>query len=76
MDTTTGMLARTLHTLAIHGEAQKELRAEIMAAVQTSDELSYDQIMNLPFMDAVYRETLRVYVSPFNLLRYQLQLLI
>lgn len=44
-----------------------------MAASQASDELSYDEIMNLPFMDAVYRETLRVYVILLRLLWCKLQ---
>ena len=64
METTTSALARILHTLAIHQDAQDKLRIEISRSVSSGKVeelgLSYDQIMDLPFLDAVYRETLRL----------------
>ena len=62
-DTTAGALARTLLLLANHPEAQTRLRAEIRAAKEEfGEELGYDRLHGLPWLDAVCRETLRVCV--------------
>ena len=64
METTTSALARILHTLAMHQDAQEKLRIEISKNVSSEHveelRLPYDQIMDLPFLDAVYRETMRL----------------
>ena len=57
-DTTSNTLARILYLLATHPEAQERLRGEISRARQ-GDRLSYDDLMALPYLDAVCRETLR-----------------
>ena len=62
MDTTSNATARVLHLLGMHQDVQERLRAEILEA-QAGDEVSYDLIMELPFLDAVCRETLRVYAN-------------
>ncbi|KAI0689235.1 cytochrome P450 [Cytidiella melzeri] len=64
-DTTSTALARILHLLAQHPEAQERLRDEITNARHDSD-ISYDQLVDLPFLDAICRETLRLY-PPSNL---------
>lgn len=44
---------------------QEKLRREVAASgILDRDEVSYDELMALPYLDAVCRETLRVYV-PF-----------
>lgn len=58
-DTTSSALTQTLHTLAEHPAAQDRLRSEIQSAVQR-DDISYDELNALPFLDAVCRETLRL----------------
>ncbi|KAG1732267.1 cytochrome P450 [Suillus paluster] len=79
VDTTTAAVARALYMLAKHPHIQEQLRAEIrdaMTACEASDvdhshakdeggsaRLSYDALMGLPFLDAVVRETLRLYPS-------------
>jgi cytochrome P450 len=76
LETTTAAVARALYMLAKHPDVQQQLRAEIRAAHQVvgvnhshakdgfgSIRLSYDSLMNLPFLDAVVRETLRLYPS-------------
>ncbi|KAG2121145.1 cytochrome P450 [Suillus cothurnatus] len=76
LETTTAAVARALYMLAKHPDVQQQLRAEIHAAHQVvgvdhshakdgfgSIRLSYDSLMNLPFLDAVVRETLRLYPS-------------
>ena len=80
MDTTSNALSRILHILAQNPEAQEKLRAEVTEAMggDTAD-ISYDDLVKLPYLDAVCRETLRlqppvimnarVYVLTFNLRR-------
>ncbi|XP_006462835.1 hypothetical protein AGABI2DRAFT_144299 [Agaricus bisporus var. bisporus H97] len=60
MDTTSSALARTLWLLSEHPGVQEKMRDEIREA-QKNGELSYDQLVSLPYLDAVCRETLRVY---------------
>ena len=60
MDTTSGALARILFLLSIHQDVQNKLRQEITAARKQGD-LSYDELVALPYLEAVCRETLRVY---------------
>ena len=62
MDTTSNALSRILHLLAQNPSVQDRLRAELNAATAggTAD-LDYDGLMSLPYLDAVCRETLRVY---------------
>ncbi|EGO03006.1 hypothetical protein SERLA73DRAFT_84927 [Serpula lacrymans var. lacrymans S7.3] len=61
MDTTSGALSRTLLTLAEHPKAQARLREEIIKARADKGELGFDDLMNLPYLDAICRETLRLY---------------
>ena len=62
MDTTSSVTVRLLHVLATHTDIQEKLRKEILES-QAGEEMSYEQIMGLPYLDAVCRETLRLYVS-------------
>jgi cytochrome P450 len=70
LDTTTSALARCIYLLAQHSGAQARLRDEIRNATKiledsdmSSVELPYDVLMNLPFLDGVVKETLRLYPS-------------
>ena len=60
MDTTSNALAMTLYLLAEHSEVQDKLRQEILEASKDED-IGYDTLVSLPYLDAVCRETLRVY---------------
>ncbi|EIM88079.1 cytochrome P450 [Stereum hirsutum FP-91666 SS1] len=65
-DTTSSALCRTLSLLAEHPAAQERLREEIVKALHIceggeSRYLSHDEIQALQFLDAVCRETLRLY---------------
>ena len=62
MDTTSSALSRTLSQLVQYPEVQGRLREEIRVAKKDSDVLTYDQLDSLPFLDAVCRETLRLFV--------------
>jgi len=59
-DTTANSICRILHLLAQNPKAQQRLREEIIEARQGTD-LSYDDLNQLPYLDAVLRETLRLY---------------
>ncbi|KAJ7162851.1 cytochrome P450 [Mycena filopes] len=73
-ETTSTALARILHVLAQDPDAQERLRAELTAAQQGGDdELSYDTLMQLPYLDAVCRETLRLYPPALITMRTALE---
>lgn len=59
-DTTSNALARIFHLLAEHQDVQDKMRAEILEASPDGEDIPYDQIVELPYMDAVCRETLRL----------------
>ncbi|KAL5524290.1 hypothetical protein ACEPAF_9430 [Sanghuangporus sanghuang] len=60
-DTTTSALCRILHELAHHPEAQSKLREEVIASRKKHGDMDYDTLMGLPYLDAVCRETLRLF---------------
>lgn len=62
MDTTSNALSRIFQTLAEHPEAQDKLRAELLDASPDGADIPYDQLVDLPYLDAVCRETLRLSV--------------
>ncbi|KAF9036182.1 cytochrome P450 [Panaeolus papilionaceus] len=72
-DTTSGVLTRTLHLLAHNLEVQDKLRQEVRAAREAYGDLNYDQLFALPYLDAVCRETLRLYPPVTNAQRTVLQ---
>ncbi|TFK20717.1 cytochrome P450 [Coprinopsis marcescibilis] len=61
MDTTSSALARILYLLSERQDVQDRLRKEIREARAQYGELDFDQLMNLPYLDAICRETLRLY---------------
>ena len=63
MDTTANTIGRLILLLAEHQDVQDKLREEIIAAVEAEgvgDTLDFDKIMELPYLEAVVRETLRM----------------
>jgi cytochrome P450 len=62
-DTTSNALCRILYLLALHPEVQDKLREELTEIRAVSGELGYDDLVELPFLEAVCRETLRLYAS-------------
>ncbi|KAJ3002739.1 hypothetical protein NUW54_g5682 [Trametes sanguinea] len=61
MDTTSNMLSQILHILAQRPDAQERLRAEIREAGHDGRDIMYDELVSLPYLDAVCRETLRLH---------------
>ncbi|KAI0631631.1 cytochrome P450 [Trametes polyzona] len=69
-DTTSNALTLILECLAKHPEAQDRLQAELLEAKQRHEggDIPYDELMALPYLDAVCVETLRVHVpAPIRL---------
>ncbi|KAF9224511.1 cytochrome P450 [Gyrodon lividus] len=69
METTSGALSRILLTLAHHPDVQERLRAEYKEAKAEKGELDHDDLLNLPYLEAVCRETLRLYPPVTSLTR-------
>ncbi|KAI0779694.1 cytochrome P450 [Fomes fomentarius] len=66
VDTTSNALARVLQLLSEHQDVQEKLRKELLEAQDCYGEvIPYDELSQLPYLDAVCRETLRVY-APVN----------
>ena len=61
-DTTSSALSRILHLLSLHPDVQNKLRKELKEVHEDNDskELAHDQLVSLPFLEAVCRETLRL----------------
>jgi len=68
-DTTSVALSRILHVLSLHPETQEKLRLELMDARVERRDISYDDLMKLPYLDAVCKETLRLYAPVTQLHR-------
>ncbi|PIL26669.1 cytochrome P450 [Ganoderma sinense ZZ0214-1] len=67
VDTTSNALSRVLDLLCQHQDVQDKLRVEVRAAIdQYGLEIPYDELSALPYLDAVCRETLRLY-APANI---------
>uniref|UniRef100_A0A8H7Y036 Cytochrome P450 n=1 Tax=Psilocybe cubensis TaxID=181762 RepID=A0A8H7Y036_PSICU len=62
-DTTSSALSRTFHLLALHKDVQDRLREEIRNARKEcgGEDIGYDMLVSLPYLDAICRETLRLY---------------
>ena len=65
-DTTTNALSRTFQLLAEHQHYQDKIREELLQASPDGTDIPYDQLVDLPWLDAVCRETLRLYVCFFR----------
>ena len=55
MDTTSNALARIIHLLSTHQDVQGKLRQEIVGARSRHGDLEYDELVALPYLDAVCR---------------------
>ncbi|KAK0199521.1 cytochrome P450 [Desarmillaria ectypa] len=65
-DTTSSALSRILYLLSVRPDIQDKIRDDLQTALQSkldgeSERLEYDEISELPWLDAVIKETLRLY---------------
>ncbi|KAI9066851.1 cytochrome P450 [Trametes sanguinea] len=65
-DTTSTTLVRTVQQLALHPDAQARMRQELTEATsgigRTLLDMDFDSFTQLPYMDAIIRETIRLQV--------------
>ncbi|KAJ3853442.1 cytochrome P450 [Lentinula lateritia] len=68
-------MARLLHLLSKHPDAQDKLRQELIEAKRQKDgrDLTYQELTELPYLDAICRETLRLYAPVSNVVRFARQ---
>ena len=59
-ETTSSALSRILQLLSLRPDVQDKLREELKGACEDSEELDYDKLVSLPYLEAVCRETLRL----------------
>ena len=69
VDTTSNALSRVLHLLSEHPDVQAKLRSEVQQAQEHYGEIPFDELMALPYLDAVVRETLRLHAPVPSTLR-------
>ncbi|KAF9043338.1 cytochrome P450 [Panaeolus papilionaceus] len=63
-ETTSNAAACTLWLLSKHKDVQAKLRKEIREAIDNArGEIPHDELVALPYLDAICRETLRLYVT-------------
>ncbi|VDB99554.1 unnamed protein product [Peniophora sp. CBMAI 1063] len=67
-DTTSNALSRILYMLALHPQVQDKLREELINAGAPDGDASYESLDRLPYLEAVCRETLRLF-PPVRFLR-------
>ncbi|GMS94281.1 hypothetical protein PENTCL1PPCAC_16456, partial [Pristionchus entomophagus] len=60
-ETTSTALAFATYLLAKHPEVQQTLYEEITSTFEKDDSIDFDRVMKLPYLHAVFSETLRVY---------------
>ena len=68
-DTTANTLGFTCYLLATHPDIQQKLRDEIDSKCTDSDTIDYDILFDLPYLDMIMSETLRLYPPAFLLNR-------
>ncbi|XP_055849099.1 probable cytochrome P450 309a2 [Episyrphus balteatus] len=59
-ETTGSVMAHTLYYLASNQTAQNKLRAEIMGSLDENGGLSYENLIELPYLDQCLHETIRI----------------
>ncbi|PPR03893.1 hypothetical protein CVT24_008124 [Panaeolus cyanescens] len=70
MDTTSNGISRTLWLIAQNKDVQAKLRAEIREAMRNAGgDIPYDVLVSLPYLDAICRETLRMYPPVYQVFR-------
>lgn len=57
-------MTRLLHLLTVYPQVQEKLRQELINGKRQNDgqDFSYEELFALPYLDAVCRETLRLWV--------------
>ncbi|XP_073400144.1 thromboxane-A synthase [Dendrobates tinctorius] len=68
-ETTSSLLAFTTYLLATHPESQERLLREVDEFSENHDDADYNTVHDLPYMDLVIAESLRMYPPAFRFAR-------
>ena len=60
-DTSSNVLALTCYHFAVFPDAQEKVLEEINRVCKSPDAVTYDEIQNMPYLEACISETLRLY---------------
>jgi thromboxane-A synthase len=60
-ETTSNFLAYSTYVLAKHCDIQEKLRAEVDQQYEETEELDYEKVSDMSYMDLFIREVLRMY---------------
>jgi cytochrome P450 len=65
-DTSAATLSWTLHLLSLHPDIQRTVATEVQAVMKDSKDVARADFSNMPWLDAVLKESMRLYpVAPF-----------
>ncbi|XP_037507676.1 thromboxane-A synthase [Rhipicephalus sanguineus] len=64
-ETTSNTLTLVSHMLINHPDVQEKVRQELLAALGTDEEISYNTIQKLTYLNCVIQETMRLYPPVF-----------
>lgn len=65
-ETTAGQMCLMAHELAVNTDIQENLQAEIDGVMEkTNGKPTYEAVNNMPYLDAIFSETLRKHPLPF-----------
>lgn len=64
-ETTSNTLTLVSHMLVNYPDVQEKVRQELMAALGPDEEISYNTIQKLPYLNCVIQETMRLYPPIF-----------
>jgi thromboxane-A synthase len=60
-ETTSNFLAYSTYVLAKHSDIQEKLQAEVDQQYEETEELDYEKVSDMSYMDLFIREVLRMY---------------
>ncbi|XP_070395516.1 thromboxane-A synthase-like [Dermacentor albipictus] len=64
-ETTSNTMALVTHMLVHYPEVQEKMRSELFSVLQPDEPITYNTIQNLPYMNCVFTETMRLYPPAF-----------
>ncbi|XP_077486201.1 thromboxane-A synthase-like [Amblyomma americanum] len=64
-ETTSNTMALVTHAMTHHPEVQEKMREELLSVLGPYEQITYSTIQDLPYMNSVIQETMRLYPPAF-----------